>query len=120
MWVYHQSTGWLYREGKLVATGYSGNGEGLNNPAMEHVRDVGPIPAGLWRIDDTPFDHPKRGPFCLRLAPRNHAARGRDGFLIHGDNKKGDRSASRGCIIFSRSVRTQIYESKDQELLVVV
>lgn len=118
MWVYHQSTGELYHDDKRVVIGYSGHGEGLNNPASEHVRNVGPIPAGLWEIGQ-PFNHPSKGEWCLRLTPKNHAARGRDGFLIHGDNRKLDKSASHGCIILPKAIRIQVTESKDVDLLVV-
>ena len=30
---------------------------------------------------------------------------GRDNFQIHGDNGKGDKSASKGCIILNQSDR---------------
>ena len=54
-WEYSQSTGYLYKidsEGKRehIATGYSGYDKGLNNPEMENVSYVGPIPRGLWKI----------------------------------------------------------------------
>ncbi len=49
-WTYAQTTGELQRDDKLVATGYSGNGPGKNNPAMEDVPNVGPIPSGDWTI----------------------------------------------------------------------
>jgi hypothetical protein len=44
---------------------------------------------------------------------------GRDGFLIHGDNKLGNRSASHGCIILDRVTRQKIADSKDRHLIVV-
>ena len=38
-------------------------------------------------------------------------AHGRSGFLIHGDNSKGDKSASEGCIILGPDVRKAIADS---------
>ena len=44
MWTYSQNTGDLLDpKGNKVGTGYSGNGPGLNNPAMESVADVSSI-----------------------------------------------------------------------------
>lgn len=118
MWTYHQSTGALHRDdGQLVMVGYSGHAEGLNNPDLEHVRNVGPIPRGDWTIGKA-FHHPSKGPVCMRLTPAGDI-HGRDGFLCHGDNNKGDRSASNGCIIMPRAVRNAIDKSPDKHLRVV-
>ncbi len=46
MWTYAQKTGSLLQDGQAVATGYSGFDEGKNNPAMQAIHDVGPIPQG--------------------------------------------------------------------------
>ncbi|MPW09303.1 hypothetical protein GCT19_27215 [Paraburkholderia sp. CNPSo 3155] len=45
-WTHSQSSGTLSRDGSLVARGYSGHGAGKNNPVMQAVRSVGPIPEG--------------------------------------------------------------------------
>lgn len=118
MWVYEQKTGRLSRDGADVAVGYAGHGEGLNNPDLEHVRMVGPIPCGDWEIGPA-FTHPKAGQITMRLTPINHNALGRDGFLIHGDNTKGDRSASNGCPILARAIRNIINDSTDKIFKVV-
>lgn len=34
----------------VIGTGWSGNGDGKKNPAMEGVKDVGPTPHGTYRI----------------------------------------------------------------------
>ena len=53
-WEYSQSTGQvIYVENQtgqrtVVANGYSGNGQGLNNPNMQNQVDVGPIPRGTY------------------------------------------------------------------------
>lgn len=117
VWAYKQTTGELLFNGKVVAKGYSGHGEGLNNPEKESVRDVGPIPRGEWNMGDA-FKHETKGPLVIRLSPAGHKAHGRDGFLIHGDNSKMDRSASNGCIILAKEVREKIAKSGAKKLVV--
>jgi len=117
MWTYFQKTGELADEGgEIVATGYSGHGEGRNNPAMEGVKDVGPIPAGSYAIGSV-RDTETHGPVVMPLAHLAGDTFGREGFLIHGDNTRHD--ASQGCIILPRTVRQAIAESADRMLKVV-
>lgn len=117
-WVYQQSTGKLTLDSDQIGIGYSGHGDGLNNPKLEDKRDVGPIPRGMWSIGEA-FEHEKCGPLCMRLEPIDHKAHGRNGFLIHGDNKKNDMSASNGCIILNREIREKISNSKIKKLRVI-
>lgn len=117
-YVYSQKTGILRLDGKEIARGYSGKGEGLNNPAKEKVRNVGPIPAGMWQIGKA-FDHPRLGPVVMSLTPIGHDALGRDDFLIHGDNAKMNMTASEGCIILDRKTREKIANSKITKLKVI-
>lgn len=125
VWVYVQKTGKLYlldhlgapRPKEATATGYSGHGDGLNNPLKENVRNVGPIPAGKWKIGDK-FDHPRIGPVTMSVTPDGHDALGRTEFLIHGDNKKMNMSASEGCIILDRKTREMIANSNIKSLIV--
>lgn len=122
MWTYSQRSGELKdSRGNVIAVGYSGNGEGLNNPTMQKVIGTGPIPVGLWRIGK-PYDSPKTiGPYALPLTPAAGTNTwGRSAFRVHGDNKKGDHSASHGCIILPRVIRERIYNSGDLELQVTV
>lgn len=117
--LYSQRTGVLTGpDGKVWAKGYSGHGEGLNNPAKESVQAVGPIPRGDWEIG-APYDSKNVGPFALPLTPKGHDALGRSAFRIHGDNRKGDRSASHGCIIVPRDIRNRIRASGVSMLRVV-
>ena len=90
--------------------GYSGNGAGLNNTLFEHKRNLGPIPRGRYLVG-TPHQHAKLGPVVMSLFPHNHSAQGRDGFAIHGDNGRGDKSASKGCIVLAREDREFIAET---------
>ena len=103
-WSYLQSTGELLLDGKHVGKGYSGKGEGLNNPAKEDVENLGPIPRGEWSIGPH-FKHETKGPVVMRLTPIGHKAHDRSGFLIHGDNDKMNHTASNGCIILPAELR---------------
>lgn len=112
VWTYQQSTGALTDPaGKVIAHGYSGNGEGLNNPAKQSVRSIGPIPAGMWFITLKPLEHTDVGPLALPLSPLGHTALGRSLFRIHGDNKLGNHSASHGCVIMPRDIRQKIIDA---------
>ena len=107
-WAWSQSAGRLYRDGKSVAVGYSGRGEGPNAPAFEHVRAVGPIPEGRYAFGPPPTSA-ETGLDVMDLTPIGHDARGRSAFQIYGDNAPGD--AAPGCIILPRGVREQIWAS---------
>lgn len=120
MWTYAQKTGDLLQDGRLVATGYSGFDDGKNNPAMQAVPDVGPIPQGDWTIEGPPINTAEHGPFVLTLAPTPGTNTfGRSGFLMHGDAIHAPGSASKGCIIMDRSAREQVWNSGDTDLEVV-
>ncbi len=120
MWTYAQKTGNLLQNGQLVATGYSGCDSGKNNPAMQAVEDVGPIPQGDWTISGPPINTAEHGPFVLTLtAAANTKTFGRAGFLMHGDSVNAPGTASKGCIIMPRPAREQVWSSGDTALEVV-
>ncbi len=111
-WIYVQKTGLLalLRDTTIerVWTGYSGHGEGLNNPDLEYVRNVGPIPSGVYLMGK-PRHGGKLGAHVIPLQPvQPEKLRGRAGFFIHGDNAAADRSASHGCPIFPFLIRQQL------------
>lgn len=117
MFTYSQRTGELAQNGEFVGTGYSGNGPGRNNPDMQAVHNVGPIPEGEYTIG-LPYADPARGPCVMRLTPSSDTNEfGRSGFLIHGDNKT--HTASEGCIILGPTIRQFIANSGDTVLTVV-
>ncbi len=126
-WVYHQSTGQTTHDtngsSTNAGTGYSGNGEGLNNPDMQNVPNTGPIPRGTYTINQQQDNTTNSGtnlPASMRLTPNDGTDTfGRGGFLIHGDNANGNQSASEGCIILNRNVRNAIGNSGDNRLRVV-
>jgi hypothetical protein len=115
MWIYVQRTGEIRLNGSPFALAYAGwddgdgliePGEGRNDPSMQGVRSVGPLPVGRYSIG-LPFTHPTAGPMTLRLEPLPGTdTLGRSGFLIHGDN--ANRSASHGCIVAPLPVRREI------------
>lgn len=113
MWIYSQSTGQLKRGGTLMGTGYSGRNvpdwpQGRDNPDLEILPDVGPIPRGQYTIGD-PIQVPHHAPPVFPLTPQGHDAHGRSGFQIHGNNVQND--ASHGCIILDFPVRTAIQKA---------
>jgi hypothetical protein len=120
-WTYSQSTGNLLLNGVLEATGYAGRnlGEqhGRNNPELQNVVGIGPLPRGWYTIGPE-FHHPHTGPVSMRLEPDpTNEMHDRNGFLIHGDNNEHD--ASEGCIILPRPVRERISQLEDKRLEVV-
>lgn len=124
MYTYSQSTGRLTRDGQFVSNGYSGNGRGKNNPAMQAAARVGPVPRGLWRIEGPPYTG-NCGPYTLKLfavdgvLDDTEATTGRGAFRIHGDSLANPGTASHGCIILPRKVREAIWGSGDRELTVI-
>jgi RHS repeat-associated protein len=132
---YSQSTGMLLcvtEDGqvKKFPGNYSGGGKdniGKNKPDMENVSNVGPIPRGMYTIEDCyTGDTAKYGPKStemgqpvLSLIPDedNNMAGREGGFLIHGDNKK--HTASEGCIILPPEVRKWIQKNGGGDLEVV-
>lgn len=122
MWTFVQSTGQLIGPlGGVVATGYSGHDEGLNNPDAQNIPDVGPIPQGSYEIGE-PIDSESHGPYVLPLHPMAGTETwGRDGFLMHGDSVEhaGQHLASLGCVIMPRMIREMVWGSADHILKVV-
>lgn len=119
MWIWDQSAGELRRDGALISRGYSGNGRGKNNPAMQAAQGIGPIPAGRWQLTEI-YDSPNVGPRAIKLsACLGTDSCGRDAFRIHGDSISNPGSASHGCIILPREVRLKIWASGDRDLQVV-
>lgn len=103
MLTYSQLTGQLRRDGVLISLCYAGNGAGLNNPAMQWVKNTGPLPQGeykLHKIDGEAAKEKGLGPLIFFLAPDpTNGMHGRSAFYIHWDNRKRDFSASEGCIV---------------------
>ena len=122
MWSYSQTSGLFLRNGVRAGAGYSGFGAGKNNPAMQNVPDVGPIPVGLYDISG-PYDvdmSGPHGPYIFKLNPHSdNQMFGRAGFLIHGDSISNPGTASKGCIILARNIRESIEKDLDWILQVI-
>lgn len=118
---YAQDSGALYDpNGVLMMRGYSGNGAGLNNPAMDDRVGVGPIPVGDYTVGapHAPIDH--LGPLALPLYPaKTNNMKGRSGFFMHGDNSRLNHTASNGCVIMPPQVRKTVNEASVKQLTVV-
>ena len=119
MWTYEQATGRFSHDGVAVAFGYSGRDEGKNNPAMQYLQGIGPLPRGAYTIGDA-VDTDTHGPCVMPLShDASNEMFGRSGFLIHGDSIAAPGTASHGCIILPRAIRDLINLCKDRCLSVV-
>lgn len=115
---YIQKTGVLSLDGVDIATGYAGgnkgaNPEGVNNPAMQNVPKVGPLPCGSYTLG-APMNSATTGPYSIPLIPDSaNEMFSRSGFFIHGDllGHVGEHAASEGCIIMPLAIRQQAYHS---------
>jgi hypothetical protein len=118
MFTYEQLTSKLRNsEDKIIGIGYSGaRPDGYNNPSMQGVENVGPIPCGRFRIVGPPFDSPKHGKYVLHLVPDAATrafilslGRDPDTFLMHGDSIRLPGTASEGCVIQAHDVRVMVW-----------
>jgi RHS repeat-associated protein len=125
---YHMGTGQLWHfppqggAAEFVGEGYSGKGDGLNNPLYQLEPNVGPIPEGEYRIGPPQWGMPKGDPiFPLTPKPGTWFPENRNpaSFLIHADNKCECFNASSGCIVLPQGVRKYIAGNGDPDLRVV-
>lgn len=125
VWVYQQSTGRLTKNGKYFATGYAGCGEDARNnsayqyehgveihlPNHDHICKLGagPLPIGRYTIGKLQQKNPTVGLLAMPLIPlKENIMLGRDGFYIHGPNKKHIQYSSDGCIILTKHYRIKM------------
>lgn len=125
-WLYRQSTGKLFHNDQLIATGYSGSPAGKNDASKQSIRAVGPIPQGWYTIkvihdeNGVPCDYEhKKAPVMHLIPDAANEMFGRDGFLIHGDSVAAPGTASEGCIIMGHPTRELVASSPDHRLQVV-
>ena len=119
MWQFVQSTGNVSRDGVIVAQGWAGQGEGRNNPELQCVPNLGPLPRGLYAIT-APYLNPHTGPYTMNLVPDvGNQMCGRGDFRIHGAAYQHPELSSHGCIILVRPIREQIWASNDHNITVV-
>jgi Protein of unknown function (DUF2778) len=93
----------------IIGAGYAGNGPCMNDPSMTAVHGHGPLPMGYYAIG-APGDFPETvGEFAMPLTPSlANQMWGRSGFYIHGDNPALNHTASDGCIVAARNIRSII------------
>ena len=106
--IYFQHSGIMLDDnGQQVAIGWSGNGEGKNNPAMQDVHNVGPLPQGMYKVGDWQPTHPRLGPWVAALTQVAGQTFGRSAFYIHGPSTDPAKfgQESEGCIVVPRSMR---------------
>jgi len=120
-WQFSQTRGTITSAaGAVIGTGYSGHGPGVDNPAMQTVRNVGPLPVGHYTFGELIPTDPKLGEYVIPLIPDpSNQMYGRSGFFWHGDNSAHNESASEGCIVSAFTTRQEAYESADHSLEVV-
>ena len=123
MWIYQQSMGYLITPDglRLEPVGYAGHGDGLNNPGMQNMKDVGPLPQGFYTVGDA-IDDPQVGEYALPLIPdAENEMFGRADFFCHGDDIRnpGKHTASDGCMVQARQNREQLGSSADKRLQVI-
>ena len=125
MFKYNITTGQMLNpDSTELAIGYSGgncgkNPEGKNNPDMQNVKNIGPIPCGDYTIFKPAFADPVKGPLCMRLIPEvGNNMFNRGGFMIHGDTNPAG-NASEGCIVLPHNARLIIANSNDNDLQVI-
>lgn len=114
-----------------IARGYSGFGAGKNNPAMQDVKDIGPLPAGWYVMtviedgDGNAIDYEGKKAPVIRLTPEKETEMfGRAGMLMHGDftNPALQGTASHGCVIEDHTTRVYVascIRSGDNRLRVI-
>jgi hypothetical protein len=121
MWTYRQRTGeMVWPDGTVLATGYAGMPPaGKNNPSAQNLHDIGPLPRGLYTMDE-PIDTKTHGPYVMWLEPDpSNEMFGRFGFGIHSDSVVHPGAASEGCIVLPIAARKSMWASGDRQLMVV-
>lgn len=93
-------------EGIVIAHGWAGNGAGKNNPDMQSVHSVGPLPQGLYKVGPWEEKHGHLGPIVAHLEQVEGETFGRDAFYIHGPSTGSNYGEeSKGCIVLPRPYR---------------
>jgi hypothetical protein len=117
---YDRRTGYLTRSGgSLLGIGWAGQGKGYNNPAMDDVDKVGPLPAGFYTLQE-PHDSPRTGKYTMNLLPDpSNDMKGRSLFRCHGANADHPATSSEGCIVQLHGTRVAMWTEGDHYLQVM-
>jgi hypothetical protein len=130
---YHQSSGLMNApDGAFVALGWAGNDSnphanpthiaGKNNPNVESVRCIGPLPKGLYRVGHWEDMHAGLGPIVAHLEQIEGETFGRSGFYFHGpaQNVMAYGQESEGCIVVPRAGRLKVREQAPEGSVIEV
>lgn len=108
---FQQSTGLITDEaGEVVAHAWAGHGDGLNNPAMQEIHEVGPLPQGVYEVRPWEDNHPPLGPMVAHLVQIEGETFGRDAFYIHGPSSTHYMQESKGCIVVPHVMRQKVHD----------
>lgn len=105
---FQQSTGEVRdAEGAFIAKGWAGHGEGKNNPHLQDIHNIGPLPQGLYFVGPWEELHHGLGPWVAHLEQIEGDTFGRSAFYIHGPAVDPSRfgQESKGCIVLPRASR---------------
>lgn len=122
---YSQSTGIITKDDGtvLVPAGHAwaGHGEGKNNPAMEQVHCIGPLPRGTYTLGAW-GKHDELGPDSCHLTQTEGESYGRDGFYIHGPSQDPIKHGqeSKGCIVVEHDYRIGIIALNPNIIIVLL
>ncbi|CAM2718558.1 unnamed protein product [Rotaria socialis] len=100
---------WLLNSEYVVYVSSSG----FKGEKDQKKSNQGPIPEGKYTIANGCGDAHQR---CNLTPDSSNNMFGRSAFQIHGDNGKGDQSASHGCIILNQGDRAGL--KKDDKITV--
>lgn len=104
----------------VVGIGYAGHGWGRNNPRMEKVHGIGPLPAGDYTIGPLEMQHAALGlNVCALMPDPANTMYNRSGFFLHGRKSPTDLDASEGCIVLDHTSRMRVATSADRKLRVI-
>jgi hypothetical protein len=121
IYTYSQSTGQLKFYSEVRGMGYSGKDKGKNNPDMQDVKDVGPVPVGEYEIISRVAD-PRSVGFKVKLKPLGKVTDrwpAEDIWIAPESKPRGNQPAI--YIVFARQVVDRIeYDEKPRPRLKVV
>lgn len=135
MWLYESSTGSMHTpKGFPYGYGFAGHDvpsggiKGLNNPAQQSAKGIGPLPEGDYDMTQWIDKDTRLGLGVIVLVARDPKTQfGRDGFRIHGAVDWSTRGLDRflhssdGCICIGNvSTRKFMWDSGDHLLRVCV
>lgn len=106
-----------------IARGWSGNHAGKNNPAMQNVPCIGPLPQGWYTRQMWEATHDHLGPMVAFLLPDgDNAMFGRGDFFIHGTARDPESygQESKGCTVLPRADRQAVKDTGLTRVKVVI